>query len=456
MAFTANSGARRKPSTPRKKSNGSKNRAGFGKITAKSTPAFVSSVLRRSGLKGFALSQAISALNNRDIIIKLGREVYEALQNPDNQVIGGEKSIAAETLSGIRTLSGGNGLVASKVQKIHFTAGTPPVRAARDLIRTNGNTSNVLVETIRNNETVSERLALTSTFGFNQMRQMLVDTDIFGYNLKEAVAGLGLTLMTDPEKKIQNSYWMATRLRNKMTISNDNRYLPVEIKLSLCTLQDEIAFCDVVDRSVNTSLISQSTAAMPRFLQLGLATTSFVGKSVLVDPTTPGMKASPNFRGKVEIVKTFKRKILSGDALEFTYDHLFGSGLRVEPLYGMHKDSNIDNNYPLVYALMVEMKGIPCEVFNSTNLSAKYRGTSPGEVSFEFKKTIHGARSSTNSNNQSPLGGYYSQLFAVRTYTKRVTEGVNKIFNVNHPIVMNGYDLKVMSDALMRDAGTIQ
>lgn len=102
--------------------------------------------------------------------------------------------------------------------------------------------------------------------------------------------------------------------------------------------------------------------------------------------TKTSLLKSGNFKNEVIVCHTYKRRVDPGDIVDFRIKNQCGSGIRLDLLKShLTKYDSLDE--PSDYFFIVEAFGYECEAMEfATN--ARYIGTSPGWLNFEFTKSI--------------------------------------------------------------------
>lgn len=430
----------------------------------KAVEAIIAQQAKRFG--GAGGEHLMQALGSEKLTVKIG-EVYNRLVSPpENTVMAGDKPVLSANHNKLTMQSGANGTYVSKLHKVYYNIGQKPTRSINEVCKENGSTVLKLSDTIYDNVSTLERPQLTQTYGFNQKLQLIPQPDYFGFNIRRLaetyeISNIALVSPTNREQKV---YGCVKSLNSVARITNINKYTPCYVKIHLIKYKGNETFRNALTNATNAALGTQTEGAMPEKHQLSLKdVTNTFSSSVLVNPRTTGIKASSEWKASVEIVASCSRKLHTGDTLQFSYKHLCGPGLRFDELDGYWNDSSVLNDFPITYGLLIEAHGPQLEAVHSATAGARYLGTSPGMLSFEYQRSVEHALPSRDQQtgvNIGSTGGYLSQKTAIRVFTKEETSlrSGNAIYNVNYSDIGTGPGsgtiyIPVMSDKVVDDAG---
>lgn len=422
------------------------------------------SMKNHGGRVGAAL---LGALGSERIAAQAGKVYANMIQAPEGDFMGTENLVPAISEESTRMLSGSNRAYFSTIHKTKFYAGQEPTRVNYRLGRTNGVSKLCIADTLRNGLDTTTRQALTLHTGFNQKMQAFMDTDYFGFNFKNISDEFDLTSVDDPVGTQQTAYGALHNLTTKMKITNINKYLPVNVKIYLVKYMDfSRAWESLVDSCSNITLVpaTQVPNAMPVYNQVGFQVSDAISSSVLVDPLSNGVLSAGEFKGQCEIVRTFKKKLSSGDIWEFNYVHECGPGIRLDRMRGYQKDSVVLDKFPITYAVMVEFWGPQVEGYRADSSAIRYLGTGPATLNFESRKEITGVNTSLGYDDAANTGtnkGYLSRKWYTRVFTKDVKPHADndRIVNYNFSDIVAGSGtssqliIPIMSGFTQEDVG---
>lgn len=372
----------------------------------------------------------LATLGSEKLAAKVGSAYANIIQAPEGDFMGSATQVPATSVESSKMLSGWNGGYTSKSHKIRFEAGPPSTSSIRRLRKLFGETKTTQFDTLRTALSDASRAELTVHTGFNQKNQVMFSPSYTGFTLNDMNEIFQINDVDENLTYSQKVYANIMEMASNVRISNINKFLPVTVKIYMVKNLDLTReFSSIIASATNAYPgIIQSNNAMPVYNQLAADVVGSNVKSVLVDPKSNGIISSNQWKGEVEIVRTFTKKLGPGDVLDFDYIHHCGPGLRLDKVMGMWTDTAINDASSVTYLPMFEIVGPPVEAYRADNSAYRYLGTAPGSVNFEFKKTIKGVQRSFSvfDENTGANKGYYSQHFGVRIYSKSVQEIIDK------------------------------
>lgn len=376
-----------------------------------------------------------------------------------------KKSLPNITSLNTSLISGKNSLYNAKEHKLKFTSGREPGSWLRSIEKLNGS------HTIQVNNTTeqyplvdTDRAYLVKNYGLNQKMQLAVNTERFGFTFSSLLDYFSIGTYDTNKIRTQVAYGAISKLTSKATITSMNRYVPVFVKVSLCRVETAINhFEGAFQEGINSTNIQQIDGAMPLFYQQeNNQAGTLLGESISVDPKTPGVRASEKFKAAVQVLESKTVKLYAGDRIKLQYDHLCGSGVRLDKLHGVDRDSSWNNDHPITYSLMIESWGEEVDAYLYSNPDHVIKGTAPGSLQFEFSKHVTGIaplKTGAEQQNTGANDGYFSNRYAVKVYTKSpLTSQVRRYFGTYADLTTttaNGYRIPVMSDATVGEAGKV-
>lgn len=374
----------------------------------------------------------------------------------------GPERIPSLTKKRLKITSGYNDVYRAKVHKLHVIAGEPPSRALEALVRQNGEQKREIFSTLRNTQTGDERKHLTRAFGFNQKVVAFIDPDFFGCDVNRVWNDvLELSPHTTSSTLIQRVYGAVTKISNVLTISNNNLVLPTFISVKLIRQKQQgIRGKDIPNNVFNTLAATQEDGHMTALYQVGSKSTSLVGTFAEVDPTRNDVHSCPNATACYEIVKSKTIKLGAGDHLEFTYDHLYKSGIDLRLLMAAREGVTMEDNSLYTYGLVVEGWGPKVEAVGLDAAAlpllptVRYSGSGPGQFSMEMKVTAYGAKASAQgvvSTTGFIAGPFAERVFTDASYDISATEIAN--FDYQQLGAANGIDVPLLSDKFVTYGG---
>lgn len=385
--------------------------------------------------------------------------ILRMIRTPVSGVVSppGVQSVMEES-SSIHRLSGANNTLHAREHRINFKTGLNKRRWIKQTIIENGEVNRKLKDTTEDFPLEDlARNALLIKAGANRKMQKMVDPDYFGFSHADLQSFFDITSHTGSTIREQIAYGAISKLVSKSTITNMNKYIPVHVKASL--LRPKVVGVDPITqwlKCFNTTTTVQIEGAIPLYTQLtNSASSSIFGNTQLVDPKSKGVKASEVFNSSFEVVESKKVKLLSGDRLKINYEHLCGSGVRLDKLHGMQTDTGFSTKHPVTYMLFLEMWGEEVDVMSNTSTSQIIKATAPVAVQFEYEKIVHGVRPSTTAADMQTSAGYTSNHFAVKLYSKSPLVTTNRRWNDSYANLGTTYIVPVMSDSTNRDGGQI-
>lgn len=450
-----------------------KARATFSKMVKKQLPPekvgrYVDTLVEQS-LRHFGGERAAAAaaiLGSRRFGAYVKGKYAQALDAPLGDLMGKSSSIPVHGYLDTKMLSGANRLFASKKHLIYFNAGEKPTKPVRDLQKLCGGTSANIYST-RELLLDSSRSELTSKWGFNRKHQAMF-VGLSHMSLTDIDSVFSFSGVGSSTREQQRVYGNTLNLNFQWTISNINKYLPVNVKIYILK---QVSFAENTDQALSqaTNLTisppTQDQGAMPVYNQL----TSFVSgthkSSVDVDPRSNGVLSSDTFKSSFEVQKVFKKKLSAGDILEFNYKHSTGPGIRIDKLNGLWEDPDVVNTMPLTYVPLFEFSGPQVEAYQANDNNIRHVGTGPGAVSFEFRKGLYGVqRPLSYLSTDATTGGYEDSKFGIRVFDKSInkTKGTtSQIFNKDYSQIVpaggtplaSEIVIPIMSDEVETDIG---
>jgi hypothetical protein len=215
---------------------------------------------------------------------------------------------------------------------------------------------------------------------------------------------------------------------------------------------------------VNSDSNIQIDGSMPRlYQQESIQTNTIVGNSIMVDPKTNGIRTSEKWKSSMKVIESKTVKLYAGDRIKLVYDHMCGSGIRLDKLHGCEKDNSWNNDHPITYSLMIESWGEEVDAYAYADANKVIKGSCPGSLQFEFSKHITGIGPSATGANQiltTTAKGYISNRYAVKVYTKSpLSLLTRRSFGTYAELTSttgSSYRIPVMSGAEVQNAGKVE
>lgn len=393
----------------------------------------------------------------------IGGRLAEAIDTPSLDIYGNENASPSVSYKDMTKYTGSKWNPNSKTIKISFATGQKVSRANYNCGKQNGIAKKVTFDSLRSSTlTDTNRTAFTVATGYNQKKQFMFNSSYTSFNLDYMSTLFDLGSTVAPISSNQRVYANVHQLQTKIRICNINKYLPVKMKIHFFTYEQlEVNYLSIISKCSNAILGTQDPEAMPEMYQLSTATPDpTIRRDIKVDPNSPGILASPSWKAHNNIVKTFSVKMNAGDICELTHNHSCGSGIRLDKLYGEYISATTSNTIPTTYGILFEMNGVEVDGYISGEPSRRYLGTSPCNVTFEFKRAITGAlppRDDINSRD-SVVGGYSTRFFGIRVFQNETTPHLAvasgakvKNWDEGNPALI----LPIMADLTEQDAGRI-
>jgi len=263
------------------------------------------------------------------------------------------------------------------------------------------------------------------------------------------------------DKRYASFMWLESRI----SMFNENAYLPTKVKLHLIKPLHKLTkddstntvasqrnyLFDIRDNVFNVPGLSQSNYAIPSFYQYSTSAIFGNGATAGLDSTDnyknrglvvfldnrATLTSSAYFRENFKIEKTISKTLQPADTWIFTHRQHFGAGIDVDAFRAGWADMQVEdpslytnnlnfigNDAPLGYIYAVEHMGVPCTcivgdgILAGTNKPSTYQGTSDGQLHFEYQSKIKFINSS--QNNVTQLGSDGSDQFVhMRMFTKQ-------------------------------------
>lgn len=399
----------------------------------------------------------------KPVSVKVSEGIAKLVDAPTGGVSAPEGSMIPVTESLTwKQVSGRNNLYTAKEYKVSFTAGNTSGRWMRDISRTNG-TSVVKVsdttEQYKFGNPVRPNLLITA--GANQKKQVMINPVHFGFTAQEVTPLFSLAALDTSKIHEQKAYGAISNLTSHLTITSLNRYIPMYVKVHLLALTNpSLTVSEAFLQGTNATTVSQANAAMPLYTQQTIAVSNDFYSDVDVDPQSKGVLSSDAFTANFHRVQTKSVKLSAGDRLKIKYDHLFGSGMSLDSLYSVVKDTaNYSSTFPITFVVMLEVYGEEVDVYNASTISEVIKASAPVAFQLEMSRSRKGVRpllSSVNQQNQSGTdAGWFASSYAVKVYTKSpVRAQFRRWYDVYQNLDVT-YKVPVMSDASEQDAGRV-
>jgi hypothetical protein len=398
----------------------------------------------------------------KPMAIKVGNEIYKLTNPPvagvaspssDPQILGVEDSW--------KQVSGTNHLYTAREYRLNITSGRSKRGWLSSIEKTNGR---VNVKTVDTTELYhlddAARSNLTKVAGIGRKTQQLINSNLFGWTFQDLRTYFSMTTYDTSNIREQVAYGAVTKLNSKMTITNLNKYVPTYIKVNL--VRNKVVGSDPINSyrgCINSVDTIQVDGAMPLYIQQGsIPAETILGQRVFVDPKSKGIKSSEIFKAGFEIVESKQFKLAAGDRLKINYDHLCGSGVRLDKLHGIERDSSFSDKHPVTYLAMIETWGEEVDAYLTLDASRVIKATAPTSIQFETSKTIYGVMPSESAlqlQNSSGYKGYLSESFAIKLYSKSPLVTTTRRYYDFHSNLGTVYKVPVMSDAVEQSAGQI-
>ena len=397
----------------------------------------------------------------------LGRGEAEVEMVPntfDGSQGSGAESVPSFYTKSIKRNSGGNGTYNSKVHKLKFVAGDPPSRALARLHKDNGTLTKRILKTLNDVSDNTSRQALSISNGFNQKNVVYVHPGYFGFEYNGIWNNvLDYDTQTTPNDKIQRAYAAVSKLISKVTLTNNNVVLPINVCFKLIRQKAVgVRASDIGTNIINTSHTVQDAGKFPIHYQLRDFQSTTNMSYTAVDPTKSAIHGSMNALAFYEIVKSKTVKVAAGDHVEFLYEHNFKSGINMSKLLSAIIGSEPEDNSLYTYGLVVETWGPRVEALkldgNGDPIlpAVRINGTGPSNYTFEFEKYAVGAKATSSFNPDTTQTGLQAGPFATRVFTPEVLTGseTNKIIEFNYVLLnaANGFKVPLITDTTISDA----
>jgi hypothetical protein len=157
---------------------------------------------------------------------------------------------------------------------------------------------------------------------------------------------------------------------------------------------------------------------------------------VLVDPSS-SFTAAPKFAASYDLVRSFTKRLKPGEVWNFKDVTHCGAGLNLEELLAQY---NVSTSGSIGYEMTIELKGVKCQGIYGKNTNTHVIGTSPCYAQIELIKGHHSISNNTTTSgysSSSSSGGLDSSKFAVRAFSKRIDNSVDRIINYKADKVAN-------------------
>lgn len=362
--------------------------------------------------------------------------------------------------------------------------GHPTTKVLKGIAKENGTTTAMIYDTkavntandLERDENIIRRGELDSSNGFNHKTYKflqgiaspgyrgLMET-VFGTNLNTGVNNWFNT--TTAERFKDKRYMSFMWLESKVSMFNENAYLPMKVKFhmirplykldkqdsELTTTTRRNYLTDIqqnVFNQVVTINPNQTPFAIPTAYQYDTPFATGVGEepglaaftdnykrislNVYVDNKCD-LRMSSYFKANFKIEKTFTKTLQPNDTWIFTHKQHFGPGIDIDEFRAAFKDMNMTspgstmgtaqsgNDRPLGYIYMVEHVGVPCTavvgdgpLINNLPTPSTYQGTSDGQIHFEYRSRAKFINSAQVNAIQIGTDGS-DQLVHTRTWT---------------------------------------
>jgi len=364
--------------------------------------------------------------------------------------------------------------------------GHPTTKVLMGIAKENGTTTALIYDTkavntandLERDENIIKRGELDSANGFNHKTYFFLQgISSPGYRgLMETVFGSNLITgvnnwfnVTTSERFKDKRYMSFMWLESKISIFNENAYLPVKVKIHmirpLYKLDKQDAevtvttrrnhLFDIRDYVFNQAVTvnpNQTPFAIPTAYQYDSPILTGVGEEGALAAFTDNYKrtaltvyvdnkcdlrSSAYFKANFKIDKTFSKTLQPNDTWLFTHKQHFGPGIDIDEFRVAFKDMNqgvpgntlqtnqMGNDKPLGYLYMVEHVGVPCTAVvgdgplqNDTATPSTYQGTSDGQLHFEYRSRAKFINSAQVNATQLGLDGS-DQLVHTRVWTNQ-------------------------------------
>lgn len=394
--------------------------------------------------------------------IRISGKVLSLLDSPSEGISStpGSPIPAMEEQSKSR-ISGRNSLYSMSEYKYNFSAGNSSGTWLRGIEKTNGLS---IIKDVDSTENLklddANRSLLTVKGGANQKIQISMNLNYFGWTNQEIASHFSLSSLDTSQIRDQSAYGAIKKLNSKISFTSLNKYVPIFVKLYfLKQIIPNVTTSLAFQSCCNTDINTQENASMPRYWQQAVPSANSYYTYVYVDPKSRGVRGSDNFLTNFEVVKTKKFKLYAGDRLKVNYDHLFGSGVRLDSLYSFLKEAAIFTEAtPITYNLMVEIWGEEVDVASINVPQNTIKATAPFAIQMEYSKTREGVRPLERAGDQlvsgSP-GGWIVASYATKVYTKAPIDTTSRRWYDSYGNLDTTYYVPVMSDATAQSGGQI-
>jgi hypothetical protein len=310
--------------------------------------------------------------------------------------------------------------------------------------------------------------------GFNQ-KIFYANAD-FQTSLKEVSTLYGLTNpngITGLEKYAdQVAYGLSSSLKEKLSFSNLNSYMAMDLKIHLVVSKATKA--EIYEPGEIRSFIRHLTGVSSgtvynyndyfganRVIKEVSAYPDFAGSITdtnayycLVDPSTT-IRSSNVFNQSHEVLHTVSQRLQPGDMLDMTNEIALGSGIILNDLYTRLKVAESLPSYdadtiPLIYTYVIEAVGQKCIGYSTSGPTQNepFHGTSPFVLSTEHSQQLTlGIQNIQGQNNAPNEEGWLDDRYAVKVFTSNdfsLNIPTNIIYNKDYDAA--DFVIKTLSD----------
>ena len=159
-----------------------------GNASPEKIDRFIRNIIdKAAGGKSSTAARLLKELS-KPLSVKVGESITKLVKTPGEGVTAPlDTTVPFSTLQSNRRVSGANRLYNATEHKLHFKSGLPAGQWLKSLKKMNGETTLTPVSTITTEQGALSvnRSELVEDFGFNQKLQLMINTDLFGWELQE-------------------------------------------------------------------------------------------------------------------------------------------------------------------------------------------------------------------------------------------------------------------------------
>jgi len=370
------------------------------------------------------------------------------------------------------------------LHRTSIETGHPSSKAVQRIAKQNGTTTTLLYDTklITGNDISTLTLArgdLDMACGFNhKMWRFLQGISSPGVRALYTALASGFNPSTFQTwvgqatsfKFVDTRYASFRWLESKISIFNENTYLPAKVKIFCIKPKSNldktvnapssqaggsVLHLEQIAQKVfnNIGLNTQDRFSVPASMQLasvvsssGGAETNTSGNQSNYDKTyfqvpmdnKASLTSSAYFRDNYVIDRVISKTLEPNDTWIFTHKHHFGPGIDIDALRSQFFEVNyvdnsaatnsgfLGNDFPLGYIFMVEVRGVPCTAIlgdedalaNPVLVKSTYQGTSPAQIHMEMRSKVNFVNAGIGQAGNLGSDGS-DQIVHMRSFTKQ-------------------------------------